>query len=97
MSIIHTFLSTTEIKLPSQRDSSYLRQKLKVNSALSNLLGKPINKPLLAELLCILDREPITRRNAGQQCRNSKVRVYNASGELIRIECCNGKVIKQLV
>ena len=96
MSIIHTYLSTGEVKRISKRDNGYLRQKLKVNGALNNLLGKPIYKPLLLELQCILDSKPIPRRKTEQHGRNSKVRVFNADGKLVRIEHCNGKVMKQL-
>ena len=95
MSIIHTYLSTAEVKRLSQRDNDYLRQKLKVNSALNNLLNRTVNKAVFAELQCILDRVPIPRRKT-EQHRNSKVRVYNADGKLVRIEHCNGKVMRQL-
>ena len=97
MSIIHTYLSTSEVKRISQRDNDYLKQKLKVNSALNNLLGKPIYEPLLLELQCILDSKPTPRRKTEQHHRNSKVRVYNADGRLVRIEHGNGKVLKRLI
>ena len=96
MSIIHTYLSTSEVKRLSQRDNDYLRQKLKVNGALNNLLDKPVYEALLDELRCVLDSKPIPRRKTEQHRRNSKVSVYNADGKLIRMEHCNGKVMKYL-
>ena len=96
MSIIHTYISTAEVRRLSQRDNDYLRQKLVVNSALNNLLHKPIHKSLLAELQCILDSKPIPRRKTERHSRNSEVSVYNADGKLIRIEHSNGKVMRQL-
>ena len=92
MSIIRTYLTTSEVKRLSQRDNDYLKGKLEVKCALDNLLQKHINRPLLAELRCILDRKPIPRRKTEQQVVNGKVRVYNAEGALIRIEHCNGRV-----
>jgi len=96
MSIIHTYLSTSEVKRLSQRDNDYLKQKITVNSALNNLLHKTPNKAVLAELQCILDSKPMTRRKTERHQRNSKVSVYNADGRLIRIEHSNGKVMRTI-
>ncbi len=93
MSVIRTYLSTAELNRLSQRDNDYFRHKLEDNCMLNDLLNKPVNRPLLAELQCVLDRKPITRRKTEQQCRNSKVSVYK-DGRLIRIEHANGKVMK---
>lgn len=95
MSIIHTVLSSAELNRLTQRDNNYFRKRLKDNSMLNNLLNKSINKPLLAELLCVLDRKPIARRKTEQHHRNSKVYVFK-DGKLIRIEHGNGKVMRQL-
>lgn len=91
MAVIHTYLSKTDCQRLSAKDNSYLKRQLEVHSALNKLLGKPIDKPLLAELLCLLDKKPIARRKPEQ--RNSKVSVYK-DGRLIRIECSNGKALK---
>ena len=96
MTIIHTYLSPAEVNRLSQRDNSYLKQKLQVKCALNNLLHKPINRPLLAELRCILDRKPIARRKTEQYRKHSKVSVCNADGRLVRIEHCNGKVLRTI-
>ena len=96
MSIIHTYLSTSEVKRLGQHDRDYLKSKLDVSCMLNNLLHRPINRPLLNELQCVLDSEPITRRKTEQYSRASKVKVYNTVGVLIRIEHSNGKVMKQL-
>ena len=63
------------------------------HTALNKLLNKSTNQSLLAELQCVLDRQPIARRKAEQ--RNSKVYVYK-DGKLVRIEHSNGKVMKYL-
>ena len=94
MSIIHIYLSTNQVKRLSQCDRDYLRRRLEVNCLLNNLLHKPINRPLLAELRCILDSIPVPRLKTERQCRNSKVRVFKPSGKLIRIEYANGRVMK---
>lgn len=93
MSIIHTYLSPAEVRRLSQRDNGYLRQRMADNSALDNLLHKTPNKAVLAELQCILDSKPITRRKTEQHSRDSRVSVYK-DGKLIRIEHTNGKVMK---
>ena len=93
MSIIHTFISQAECQRLSVRDNDYFKQKLAEHCKLNQLLNKPINKPLLNELQCVLDRQPIARRKAEQ--RSSKVRVYK-DGKLVRIEHSNGKVMKVL-
>lgn len=93
MSIIHTVLPASKVKRLGQRDNDYLKRKLDDNCALNELLNKPVNKPLLDELRCILDRKTITRRKTEQHQRNSKVTVYK-NGRLIRIEHANGKVMK---
>lgn len=94
MTIIHTVLSPSELQRIRQQDRDYLKRKLETKCVLNNLLNRPVNKPLLAELLCILDRKPIARRKAEQ--RNSKVMVYSAGGVLVRIEHSNGKVMKYM-
>lgn len=93
MSIIHTVLTPTELNRICQQDRDYLRRKLEVNCLLNNLLHRPINRPLLAELRCILDSEPIPRQKT-ERSRTCKVRVYNVEGNLIRIEHNNGKVMR---
>ena len=93
MTIIHTYLSRTEYQLLSVKDNDYFRQQLQDHTMLNKLLNKPINKRLLAELECVLDRKPIARRKVEQ--KNSKVTVYK-DGKLVRIENSNGKAIKQL-
>jgi len=92
MSIIHTYLSSDEIRQLSMSDRDYLKRKLKVNCLLSDILNRAINKPLLDELLCILDSKPIPRQGKTRRVRGSDVSVYNAEGKLIRIEYSNGKV-----
>ncbi len=94
MSIIHTVLSPSQLKVLSQKDNDYFRHKLEDNSMLNNLLNKPVNRPLLAELQCVLDRVPIARRKTEWHQRNSKVSVYK-DGKLIRTEHCNGRVMKE--
>ena len=91
MAIIHTYLSRAEYQRLSARDNSYLKQQLEVRSALNKLLNKSINKPLLAELQCLLDRKPIARRKPER--RNSEVYVYK-DNKLIRIEHSNGKIME---
>ena len=91
MSIIHTYISSAERQRLSVKDNDYLRQKLDDNCRLNRLLNKPINKVLLAELLCVLDRQPIARRKAEQ--RSSKVRVFR-DGKMVRIEHGNGKMMR---
>ena len=93
MSIIHTVISPAQVSRLSQKDNDYFRHRLADNSRLNNLLNKPVNRPLLAELQCILDKKPITRRKTEQHRRNSKVRVYK-DGKLIRIEHANGRVMR---
>ena len=93
MSCIHTYISSAERKQLSAKDNSYFRQKLKEHCLLNELLNKPVHRPLLAELQCLLDRKPIARRKPEQ--RNSKVYVYK-DGVLIRIEHSNGKLMKQV-
>ncbi len=93
MSIIHTVLTAPEIDRVCTRDRSYLKRKLHEHCLLNSLLNRPINQPLLAELRCLLDRKPIPRRKVEQYRRNSKVRVFRL-GVLVRIEHCNGKVLK---
>ncbi len=96
MSIIHTVLTPSELDRLSQRDNSYLRQQLTHKTMLNNLLQRPINRPLLSELRCVLDRKPIPRRKTERTDRNSKVKVYSDKGKLIRIEHANGKVMKEI-
>ncbi len=96
MTILHTILSPAEIKRLSQRDNTYLRRKIDDNCMLSNILNKSVNKPLLAELRYVLDRQPLPRQKVEQYRRNSKVSVYNAEGRLMRIEHCNGKVLREI-
>ena len=93
MSIIYTLLPRSECQRLSARDSSYLKQQLSEHSALNRLLGKKINRQLLSELRCVLDRKPIARRKAEQ--KNSKVYVYK-DGKLIRIEHGSGRVMKMI-
>lgn len=93
MSIIHTYISTSEVKRLSLVDRDYLKRRIEVNCMLNNLLHRPINRPLLTELRCVLDKEPIVRQNTEQYIRNSKVNVYK-NGRLIRIEHANGKVAR---
>ena len=93
MTIIHTYLSLAECQRLSAKDNSYFKQQLTEHTALNKLLNKPIHKPLLTELRCVLDRKPIARRKTEQ--RNSKVLVYK-DGKLVRIEHNSGKVMKQL-
>ncbi len=95
MSIIHTVLSPSQLKTLSQKDNDYFRHRLEDNSMLNGLLNKPVNRPLLTELQCILDRVPIARRKTEQHQRNSKVSVYK-KGKLIRIEHSNGKVMRHV-
>ena len=97
MTIIHTYLSPAEVKRLSQRDNDYFSRKLDDNCMLNNLLNKSINRPLLAELRCVLDNKPLVRRKAEQHDKNSKVKVFNADGRLIRIERGSGKVLKVIV
>ncbi len=96
MTIIHTYLSPTEAKRLSQRDNDYFRQKLDTKCLLNTVLQKHINRPLLAELRCVLDRQPIARRKTERYSRDSGVKVYNAEGKLIRIENSRGKVIQDV-
>ena len=93
MSITHAVLSPAQVSRLSQKDNDYFRHKLADHSALNSILNKPVNRPLLAELQCVLDRKPITRRKTEQHRRNSKVSVYK-EGKLIRIEHSNGRVMK---
>jgi len=93
MSIIHTYISPTERQRLSAKDNSYFKQQLADHTMLNHLLNKPIYKPLLNELRCVLDRQPIARRKA--EHRNSKVSVYR-DGELVRIEHSNGNTMKVL-
>ena len=95
MSVIHTYISTAEVKRLSLRDNSYLRQTLKIGSALNNLLHRPVNRTVLQELQCILDSKPIARRKTEWHQRNGKVSVYK-DGKLIRIEHTNGRVMKEV-
>lgn len=95
MTIIHTLLSPSELTRLSQKDNDYLRRKLEDNCLLNTILHRPINRPLLAELRCVLDREPIARRKAEHHQMNSKVSVYK-DDRLVRVEHCNGKVMKQM-
>ncbi len=95
MPIIHTYLPASEVKRLSQQDNDYLKRKLEVNCLLNTILNKHINRPLLAELRCILDRQPIARRKVEQYRRNSKVAVF-LDGVLVRMEYSNGKVMKQM-
>jgi len=96
MTIIHTVLTTGEVNRLSQRDNDYFKRRLEDNCMLSRILNKPVNRPLLAELQCVLDRQPIPRRKTEQHMRASKVKVFNASGVLIRIEHANGKVMRMI-
>ncbi len=95
MSIIRTVLSTSELNRLTQRDNNYFRRRLKDNSMLNNLLNKSINKPLLDELLCVLDRKPMARRKTERHSGASKVWVTK-DGKLVRILHANGKVMEQL-
>lgn len=94
MSVIHTYLSANQVRRLSQRDNDYLRRRLQLNCMLNSILHRHVNRPLLAELRCVLDSKPIPRRKTEQYRKNSKVRVYDADGVLIRIEHGNGKVMK---
>lgn len=95
MSIIYTYISVAEGNRLALRDHSYFKQKLRDNCILSRILNKPFNRPLLHELLCLLDREPLHRRKSERLHRNSKVRVF-ALGKLVRIEHSNGRVMRWL-
>lgn len=96
MSIIHVYLSTSEVRRLSLTDRDYLNHKLKVKCMLNNLLHRPVNRPLLAELRCVLDSRPLARRKTEQYERISKVKVYNAKGKLVRIEHGSGRVMKYI-
>ena len=96
MTIIHTVISQAEVKRLSQRDNTYLKHKLEANCMLNTILQRPINRPLLAELQYVLDRQPIARQKIEQYRRNSEVRVYNLAGVMIRVEYCNGKIMKRI-
>ena len=96
MSIIHAYLSTDKIKQLSHADREYLKQQLVDNTLLNKLLHRPINKPLLAELQCVLDSKPIARWHTRYDSKNSNVRVFNVEGKLIRIENCIGRTIKEI-
>lgn len=94
MTVIHTVLTTSQVNRLSQQDNDYFRRKLEDNCLLSRILSKPVNRPLLSELRCVLDRQPIPRRKTERYVRASKVKVFSATGVLVRIEHANGKVIK---
>lgn len=96
MSIIHTYLTRSEVKYLSDKDTDYLKHKLDTNCMLNNLLNRKVNRPLLTELRCILDREPIPRLKTRRYSRVSKIRVYNTDGVLLRILHANGKLMKQI-
>ena len=79
MTIIHTYLSTAETIRLSQRDTDYFKRKLHMNCLLSELLHRRVNKPLLTELMCLLDRKPIPRHTV--QHRHGPVQVYKLTPE----------------
>lgn len=95
MTIIYTYISQAEANRLSQRDNDYFKRKLEDNCLLNNILHRPVNRPLLAELQCILDRKPLARRKTEQYRSNSEVRVFK-DGRLVRIEQSNGKVMKEI-
>lgn len=94
MTIIHTVLTAHEVQRLRQADKDYLNRKLEANSLLNTLLHRPVNRALLTELRCILDRQPIPRRKTEQYRKHSKVAVFNALGMLVRIEHSNGRVLR---
>lgn len=96
MSIIHTFIPKSDTARLSRTDGDYLRGKLKDKCMLSSLLNKKVNRPLLTELRCVLDKKPVPRRKTKRYSRVSKIRVYNTDGVLLRILHANGKLMKQL-
>ena len=75
MSVIHTYLSTSELRQLTNKDIRYLRKKLADRSALNKLMNRPINQQVLNELRCILDRKPIPRQKAGQFIRGQMSRL----------------------
>ena len=94
MTIIHTYLTPAEVKRLSQRDNDYLRGKLEAKCLLNDMLHKRTNKPLLAELRCVLDNRILARRKTEYHRKDSEVRVYSANGVLVRVENSKGKVMK---
>ena len=63
---IRQVLTNSERQHLSQSDHSYLRRKIREGCLLSELISKPYNKHLLAELLCILDKKPLPGRETGR-------------------------------
>lgn len=97
MSIIHTFIARSETAKLSSRDHSYLERKLKDNCMLNSLLNRKVNRPLLHELRCVMDKKPLPRRKTKHYTRVGKVSVYNSAHKLIRIEHASGRVMKEIV
>ncbi len=95
MTIIQSYLTPSECRRLSLHDNDYLRRKLEEHSLLNLILAKPINKPLLNELRCVLDNKPLVRHHTEQYKRNSKVSVFK-DGRLVRIEHSNGKIMKRM-
>ena len=95
MSVIHTYISTSDSKRLSLKDNTYLKQQLTDRTALNQLMHRPINRQLLSELQCILDKKPITRRKTEHHERNGKIRVYK-DNKLIKILHANGKLMKTI-
>lgn len=66
---IRQMLTLTELQQLSQSDHTYLKRKLADHSILNELLHKSINKHLLYELQCVLDKQPLPRQSTGQFVR----------------------------
>jgi len=76
---IRQILSTEDIKHISQSNRRYLKRQLKERSILNRMLNKPVNQRILHELQCILDKQPLPRRKAGQVVRGQVSRLSDGN------------------
>ncbi|KKN72638.1 hypothetical protein LCGC14_0408800 [marine sediment metagenome] len=85
MSIIHTYLTTNELRQYrlSERDHSYFKQKLDENDWFNRLMSRPVNRILLDELRCLLDRQHIPRREI--EHRNGRLFVKVVTPEYMEV------------
>jgi len=85
---IRQVLTNSDRQHLSQSDHSYLKRKIHEGCLLSELIHKPYNKHLLAELLCILDKKSLPGRETGRFMMRQVSRLTDG----IRHPCCRRKM-----